>query len=130
MKRISKTQNYPSLITDLASLIAQGWKAAIRYVNTSLVITYWMIRRRIVEHEQKGKEREEYGEELLEKLSKDLIHRFGRGFSPDNLEAIDLKIGEFTYADAGQMNLYLNYLKDREKLPEENDPDRTNPLFR
>jgi predicted nuclease of restriction endonuclease-like (RecB) superfamily len=38
------------------------------------------------------------------------------------LVAIDLKIGEFSHADAGQMNLYLNYLKDREKLPEENDP--------
>jgi len=38
------------------------------------------------------------------------------------LVAIDLKIGEFTHVDAGQMNLYVNYLKDREKLPEENDP--------
>jgi predicted nuclease of restriction endonuclease-like (RecB) superfamily len=38
------------------------------------------------------------------------------------LVAIDLKIGEFTHADAGQMNLYLNYLKDKEKLPAENDP--------
>jgi predicted nuclease of restriction endonuclease-like (RecB) superfamily len=38
------------------------------------------------------------------------------------LVAIDLKVGEFSHADAGQMNLYLNYLKDREKLPEENDP--------
>ena len=38
------------------------------------------------------------------------------------LIVIDLKIGEFTHADAGQMNLYLNYLKDKEKLPEENDP--------
>ncbi|MCX6089190.1 MAG: PDDEXK nuclease domain-containing protein [Candidatus Atribacteria bacterium] len=35
------------------------------------------------------------------------------------LVAIDLKIGEFSHADAGQMNLYLNYLKDKEKLPEE-----------
>jgi predicted nuclease of restriction endonuclease-like (RecB) superfamily len=38
------------------------------------------------------------------------------------LVAIDLKIGEFSHADAGQMNLYLNYLKDKEKLLEENDP--------
>jgi predicted nuclease of restriction endonuclease-like (RecB) superfamily len=38
------------------------------------------------------------------------------------LVAIDLKIGEFTHADAGQMNLYVNYLKDKEKLPAENDP--------
>jgi hypothetical protein len=38
------------------------------------------------------------------------------------LVAIDLKIGELTPADAGQMNLYLNYLKDKEKLADENDP--------
>jgi len=38
------------------------------------------------------------------------------------LVAIDLKVGEFSHADAGQMNLYLNYLKDKEKLPEESDP--------
>ena len=38
------------------------------------------------------------------------------------LVAIDLKIGEFTHADAGQMNLYLNYLKDKERLIGENDP--------
>ena len=38
------------------------------------------------------------------------------------LLALDLKIGEFSHADAGQMNLYLNYPKDKEKLPEENDP--------
>ena len=38
------------------------------------------------------------------------------------LVAIDLKIGEFTPQDAGQMNLYVNYLKDTEKLPDENDP--------
>jgi hypothetical protein len=38
------------------------------------------------------------------------------------LVAIDLKLGEFTHADAGQMNLYLNYLKDCEKFSDENDP--------
>ncbi|UCE08094.1 MAG: DUF1016 domain-containing protein, partial [bacterium] len=38
------------------------------------------------------------------------------------LVAIDLKVGEFNPGDAGQMNLYLNYLQDKEKLPDENDP--------
>jgi len=88
MRKITKTQNYSSLITDLAYLIEQGRKATIRYVNTALVATYWLIGRRIVEYEQKGKERAEYGEELLKKLSKDLISKFGRGFSQDNLEAM------------------------------------------
>jgi len=88
VKKISKTQKYSKLITDLASLIEQGRKVAVRYVNTALVGTYWLMGRRIVEYEQKGKERAEYGEKLLQKLSHDLNKRFGRGFSPDNLEAM------------------------------------------
>lgn len=62
MKKDIKTLNYSTLITDLASLIEQGRKTAVRYVNTALVSTYWLMGRRIVEYEQKGKERAEYGE--------------------------------------------------------------------
>lgn len=86
MKKIIKKHTYPTLITDLASLIEQGRKAAVRYVNTALVTTYWLIGRRIVEYEQKGKERAEYGERLLKKLSADLAPRFGKGFTERNLE--------------------------------------------
>jgi predicted nuclease of restriction endonuclease-like (RecB) superfamily len=88
VKKISKTQKYSKLITDLASLIEQGRKVAVRYVNTALVATYWLMGRRIVEYEQRGKERAEYGKKLLQKLSRDLNKKFGRGFSPDNLEAM------------------------------------------
>lgn len=83
--RIIKKHTYSTLITDLASLIEQGRKAAVRHVNTALVATYWLIGRRIVEHEQKGKERAEYGETLLKRLSFDLTERFGKGFGYINL---------------------------------------------
>ncbi|MBT9170910.1 MAG: hypothetical protein DDT18_01266 [Actinobacteria bacterium] len=86
MKKLTKTPNYSRLITNLASLIEQGRKAAVRYVNTALVATYWLIGRRIVEYEQKGKERAEYGEALLKKISADLTPRFGKGFTERNLE--------------------------------------------
>ncbi len=85
MRKNTKTHNYSSLIIDLASLIEQGRKTAVRYVNTALVATYWLIGRRIVEYEQKGKERAEYGERLLKKLSADLSPRFGKGFTERNL---------------------------------------------
>jgi predicted nuclease of restriction endonuclease-like (RecB) superfamily len=88
MNKINKIQNYSNLIGDLASIIEQGRELAVRYVNTALVTTYWLIGRCIVEFEQKGKERAEYGKGLLEMLSNDLTKRFGRGFSPDNLEAM------------------------------------------
>ena len=88
MKRNIKTQNYSSLITDLASFIEQGRKTAVRYINTALVATYWLIGRRIVEYEQKGKERAEYGEALLRRLSDDLTKQFGKGWGEPHLRAV------------------------------------------
>jgi len=85
LKKNIKSENYSSLIIELSTLIEQGRKTAVRYVNTALVATYWLMGRRIVEYEQKGKERAEYGEELLERISKDLSSRFGKGFSLRNL---------------------------------------------
>ena len=46
MKEIITLQEYSHLITDLASLIEQGRKAVVRYVNTALVATYWLGGRR------------------------------------------------------------------------------------
>jgi len=57
MKKLSRTQNYSELITNLVSFIEQGRKAVVRYVNTILVATYWLIGRRIIEYEQKGEKR-------------------------------------------------------------------------
>jgi hypothetical protein len=88
MKRIIKTHNYSDLITDLTSLIEQGRKAAVRYVNTALVATYWLIGRRIVMFEQKGKERAEYGEALLKHISDDLMKQFGKGWGEPHLRAV------------------------------------------
>ncbi len=88
MKKIIKTQNYSDLITDLTSLIEQGRKTAVRYVNTALVATYWLMGRRIVEFEQKGKERAEYGEALLKHISDDLMKQFGKGWGEPHLRAV------------------------------------------
>ncbi|MEW6738361.1 MAG: DUF1016 N-terminal domain-containing protein [Nitrospirota bacterium] len=97
MKSSAKKHTYSTLITDLASLIEQGRKTAVRYVNTALVVTYWLIGRRIVEYEQKGKERADYGEALLKKISIDLTSRFGKGFTERNLE--HMRQFYFTYPE-------------------------------
>jgi len=85
LKKVTKPPAYSSLITDLSSLIEQGRKTAVRYVNTALATTYWLIGRRIVEYEQKGEKRAEYGETLLKRLAADLTKRFGKGFGYINL---------------------------------------------
>ncbi|OGW17867.1 MAG: hypothetical protein A3G93_02140 [Nitrospinae bacterium RIFCSPLOWO2_12_FULL_45_22] len=88
--KIIDHQDYSGLLTGVSELLEQARHTAARSVNKILIITYWEIGRRIVEFEQKGKRRADYGRELLKKLSKDLIARFGRGFSERNLEQMRL----------------------------------------
>jgi hypothetical protein len=66
-------------------LLQQGRQQAVQSVNTILVQTYWHIGQHIVEFEQKGNERAEYGSQLFERLSKDLTQSYGKGFSRSNL---------------------------------------------
>ena len=77
MNKISSTQ----LLTDVCSIIDNGRQRAYSAVNTTMIETYWNIGRRIVEEEQQGKERAEYGERILENLSQQLTLRYGKGFS-------------------------------------------------
>jgi hypothetical protein len=73
------------LVSDISDLLEQARRTTVRAVNSILTTTYWEIGRRIVEFEQGGKERAEYGEELLVKLGNDLTRKHGRGFSPQGL---------------------------------------------
>jgi predicted nuclease of restriction endonuclease-like (RecB) superfamily len=81
----SHPSTYPSLRQEIGRLLAEGRARAGRAVNTILVQTYWQIGRHIVEYEQGGAEKSEYGSELLDRLSKDLTAEFGKGFSRSNL---------------------------------------------
>src|SRR6266571_5313661 len=87
-KTISKppSEEYGGLIGGIAELLEAARRNAARAVNALMTATYWEIGRRIIEFEQRGAKRAEYGAELLEKLSADLTRRFGRGFSRPNLQ--------------------------------------------
>jgi len=78
-------KQYGRLLADISGLLEQARRTAVRSVNAVLTSTYWRIGRRIVEHEQGGKQRAGYGEELLIRLSEDLTAMHGRGFSGRNL---------------------------------------------
>lgn len=81
---------YNAMLSDLAGLLEQARRASIRVVNAIMTATYWEIGRRIVEYEQAGAVRAEYGSALLKRLSGELTRKFGRGFSVDNLETMRL----------------------------------------
>ena len=86
-KTVSKalSEEYGGLIGGIAELLEASRRIAARTVNALMTATYWEIGRRIVEFEQRGKKRAEYGEELLQRLAQDLTARFGRGFSYPNV---------------------------------------------
>jgi len=70
---------------EIAELIGEGRRGAARAVNAAMTTTYWLIGQRIVLAEQRGAARADYGEELIERLSRDLVKRAGRGFGARNL---------------------------------------------
>ena len=76
---------YKDLIDKVGSLLAQARTKAAQAVNTLLVQTYWQVGQYIVEFEQGGKEKAEYGSFLFDQLSKDLTAQYGKGFSRANL---------------------------------------------
>ena len=78
-------KGYDSVLLSMVELLDAARRASARTINAVMTATYWELGRRIVEFEQAGKQRAEYGEELLKHLSVDLSARFGRGFGEENL---------------------------------------------
>ncbi len=88
------------LFDKIRDIVLSARRNAARSVNTTHVVANFEIGRLIVEHEQAGAERAEYGKKVLVNLSRDLTSEFGRGFSKRNLE-----------------NMRRFFLEYRERLP-------------
>lgn len=89
------------LLPQIRELVLSARHAAVRTVNTLQVATNYEIGRLIVEHEQEGTERAEYGKALLKELAASLAGEFGRGFSEDNLS----NMRRFYLAYRGQLGI-------------------------
>ena len=77
--------SYGQLIRNIGSLLETGKKQAVSAVNQAMVRTYWESGKHIVEYEQAGNEKAEYGSETLKRLSRDLTERYGNGFGMSNI---------------------------------------------
>lgn len=78
--------DYSGVHRNIVALLEAARHAAARSVNALMTASYWEIGRRIVEFEQGGQARADYGQALLKRLSVDLSARFGRGFGVVNLQ--------------------------------------------
>lgn len=76
-----------NVVDDIKRIINNGRNMAYSAVNSTMIATYWKIGRRIVEEEQHGKERAEYGKNLINMLANELTHEYGNGFSARYLRA-------------------------------------------
>jgi hypothetical protein len=80
-----RPRNYNNLLDRIAGILVEARTKIVREINKAQVLAYREIGRKIVEFEQEGQLRAEYGEELLKELSADMTVRFGKGFSERNL---------------------------------------------
>ena len=90
---------YQAVFGDVSKIIDAARESVARSVNAAMTAAYWLTGRRVVEFEQSGEGRAEYGAALIERLAVDLTGRFGRGFSLQNIYNMRL--------------FYLSYQPDR-----------------
>ena len=77
---LTHTDGYRQLLEQISGTYTQGRVRAVQAVNTQLIETYWEVGRHIVEFEQAGSLRAEYGKALISQLSTDLRLLHGKGF--------------------------------------------------
>ncbi|HPX07078.1 MAG TPA: DUF1016 N-terminal domain-containing protein, partial [Tenuifilaceae bacterium] len=83
--QIQNFEIYQKLVDSIGIAIENARQRAIQTVNNELLRANWEVGKYIVEYEQNGNEKAEYGSSLLTNLSKDLKSRFGKGFSKSNI---------------------------------------------
>ncbi|MDT8392119.1 MAG: PDDEXK nuclease domain-containing protein [Lentisphaeria bacterium] len=84
--KLSAQTNETALFSDIKAIIQQARSQVFSAVNSAMVQAYWLIGRRIVEEEQGGEKRAEYGKQVIATLSRELTNEFGRGFSIQSLK--------------------------------------------
>ena len=90
MNELTKNKEYNELIKNIGSVFIKAKNKIISTINVEMLDAYWKIGKHIVEFEQKGKLKAEYGKQLLINLSKDLSVKYGKGFSRSNLQYMRL----------------------------------------
>ncbi|HPG36912.1 MAG TPA: DUF1016 N-terminal domain-containing protein, partial [bacterium] len=109
-------------IDQIKRIIEEARLNAVKSVDFHRVLMYWNIGRSIIEEEQQGKDRAEYGKYLIKNLSKKLEPEYGTGFSIRQLERCRQFYKEFPIASA--LRSQFNWTHYKLLLPLENNGKR------
>ena len=120
MTGIRKSIDYQLLIEKIGATYEAAKSKVVSAVNTEMLHTYWEIGKDIIEFEQGGKLKAEYGKHLLENLSKDLSLRHGKGFSRSNLNYMRLLYNKYPICETTvtqvELVALLRVIENRNRL--------------
>ena len=97
-------KNNSNYISDIKQIVLEAKTQVYSVVNSTMVTAYWLIGRRIVEEEQEGKERADYGKEIIKTVSSELSKEFGRGFSVTNIKYFRQFYQIFSFDSIGHLS--------------------------
>ena len=112
-----------ALLQDIKAILEQARAQVKQTVNSAMVQAYWKIGQLIVENEQQGNQRAEYGKAVLQDLSKQLSAEYGKGFDASNLRRMRKFYQLFPIWDA--LRLKLSWTHYRVLIRIENEHART-----
>ena len=112
-----------TFVNDVRAIIEQGQQTAYAAAGHAAVVTYWHVGRRIVEEEQQGENRAEYGKKIIETLSSSLIKDFGSSYNAKNLRSFRsfyLKFRDFEIWNARVPNLQWTHFRCLLRVEDDN----------
>ena len=83
-ERVS-SQSFNTLLADVRQIIEKGLQKAYHSVNQAMLHTYWNVGKRIIEDEQHGNRRAEYGKQQIKHLAEELVPQYGSSYNERNL---------------------------------------------
>jgi len=123
MIELRKNFDYQQLVEKIRTTYQSAKSKIISAVNTEMLLAYWQIGKDIIEFEQGGKVKAEYGKQLLENLAKDLTLQHGKGFSRSNLNYMRLLYNKYPICETLSHKLtwshYYELLKVEDDLARE-----------
>lgn len=122
MNKDEALASYQDIYSEIKDALLLSRKQAYNAVNTAMVQAYWHIGRIIVEHEQNGSLRAEYGKAILLNISERLQQEFGNGFSVRSLQ--QMKKFYVLFPNTNALRSQLTWTHYRALLRVENDDAR------
>lgn len=122
MKLQKQEEKYKKLISKIGNEYTNAKHFAIKAINNELIKAYWQIGKYIIEFEQDGKIKADYGSFLLDTLSKDLKTKYGKGFSRTNL--VYIRLFYIKYQKSQTLSDQLSWSHYVELLSISNDLER------